>query len=256
MVRVGKNEAATFPHLKIVMPFGVGTDHIDREGLEEAGVRMTTLPHLSKRTVAELAIGFLFSLARRITPFTGAMKSGVWARVNGSVISEKCLGIIGLGNIGKEVAKIARGIGMRVIANDLVYDESFLKQYGVEKANRETVFQESDFLTLHVPFTELTRGMIDMRAFSKMKPGVFIINTSRGTVVDDGALLESLESGHVAGAALDVFSEEPPFGNNTLARIIAHPNVLATPHIGAFTPETRYAIAQKICEEMIPHGAA
>lgn len=250
MLHVGPKEAAKFPNIKLVMPFGVGIDHIDREGLEKAGVMMKILPPLSKRTVAELAIAFLFALARQIGPLNQAMKGGVWQRVNGSEVFGKCLGIIGIGNIGKETAKIARGLGMKVIANDLVYDEQFIKEHGIEKADLNDVLAKSDFLTLHVPLTELTSNLLNKSVFDKMKPGIFIINTSRGAVIDEASLFEALESGRVAGAALDVFSEEPPFTNEIAARLVAHPNVLATPHVGAFTPQTRYAIAKKVCEDM------
>lgn len=250
MVHVGRDEVKKFPHVKLVMPFGVGTDHIDRDGVEAAGVMMKTLPPLSKRTVAELAVAFIFALARKLGPLNHAMKEGVWERVSGSDVAGKNLGIIGLGNIGKEVAKIARGIGMEVFANDLVYDENFLSQYGIIKADLATVLAKSDFLTLHVPLTDATHQLLRKESFVQMKPGISVINTSRGIVIDEQALLGALESGHVAGAALDVFSVEPPFANSVTSHLIAHPHVIATPHVGAFTPETRYAIAKKICDEM------
>ena len=255
LVRVGIEEAKNFPNLKIVSPFGIGTDHIDFEGLKKIGVNPITLPHFSKRTVAELTVGFLFSLARKITQQNADMKNTLWQRLNGQNIFGKTIGIIGLGNIGKEVAILAKGLGLRVLANDIVYDEGFNKTHAVEKASLEEVLKKSDFLTLQVPLTELTRNLIDKRAFSLMKPGVLFINAARGEVVDEEALLESLKSGRVAGAALDVFSSEPPFANQILKRMIQHPNIIATPHIGAFTPETRYSIAKKICEEFMPYAA-
>ncbi len=251
VVKGGYCEAKLVPNLKMVTPFGVGTDHIDRDGLARVGVEAKTLPPISKRAVAELAMGFILNLARRINIQTLAMKSGVWERVNGTVICEKTLGIIGLGNIGKKVAKMARHFGMKVLANDLVYDEAFMKNFRIEKADFDTLLVKSDFITLHVPFTEKTNNIINKDAVAKMKRGVFIVNTSRGAVVNEAALLEALQSGQVAGAALDVFSVEPPFKNETISSLIRHSNVITTPHIGAYTPEIRYAIAKKVSEEIL-----
>ena len=252
LVRAGAEEKKTFPNLKIVSPFGIGTDHIDFDGLKGVGVNPITLPHFSKRAVAELAIGFLFTLARKIVQQTTAIKGGTWERVNGQNIFGKTLRIIGLGNIGKETALIARAVGLEVLANDITYDEEFIAKNGIKKCDLKALIAKSDFITLHIPLTDLTRNLLDKKTFSKMKPGVLLINAARGEVVDGTALLEGLESGKVAGAGLDVFSVEPPFNDPILKRIIAHPNVIATPHVGAFTPEIRYSISKKICEELIP----
>ena len=255
LVHAGPKEAKLFPNLKIVSPFGIGIDHIDFDGLKKAGVNPITLPHFSKRTVAELAVGFIFALARKILEQSQAMKGGVWERVNGRTIFGKTIGIVGLGSIGKEVAIISKGLGMKILANDIVYDEEFNKKYGVEKASLDELLQKSDFITLHVPLTEQTANMIGKDSFTKMKKGALFVNAARGEAVDEPALLEALESGQVAGAALDVYSKEPPFSDSVLAKLILHPNVISTPHVGAFTPEIRYMIAKKICEEFIPYSS-
>ena len=243
-----------FPNLKIVSPFGIGTDHIDFGGLEKIGVKAIKLPHFSKRTVAELTMGFIFDLARRITQQSVAIKNGTWERLNGQNIFGKTLGIVGLGNIGKEVAILARGIGINVLANDIVYDKEFNKKYGIVESDLKELLQKSDFITLHTPLTDGengTRNLIDKKTFSLMKHGVLFINAARGEIIDDEALLASLESGQVGGAALDVYSKEPPFSDKILEKIVKHPSVISTPHIGAYTPEIRYAIAKKICEEFL-----
>ena len=248
MPRVGPGILKQFPNLKVVSPFGIGTNHLDIAGLEEAGITVKKLPHLSKRTVAELAITFLFVLARRIVPMAMDMKNELWQRLDAVQLSGKYLGIIGLGNIGKEVAKMARGLDMRVLAYDNSYDESFLSKYGIEKSSLKDIFLNSDAITVHTPLTDETKNLIDNQAFSLMKKGVLIINTSRGSVVNEEALLGALESGRVGGAALDVFSVEPPFNNEVLKKLIGYPNVITTPHVGAFTKEARYAIAKEIYE--------
>ncbi len=254
MLHVGLQEAALFPNLKVVTPFGIGMDHIDTGSLESSGIEVKTLPHLSKRTVAELAIAFMFALARRLAQQTRAICDGEWERQDGVNLFRKTLGIIGLGNIGKEVAKIGKGIGMHVIANDVVYDESFMRTWNIEKHKRESVVRASNFLTLHVPLTDSTNGFIDRAAIMTMRPGSFLINTARGKVVDESAVLEALETGHLAGAAFDVLSSEPPFANETLSRLVRHPNVIVTPHVGAYTPETRYKIAKYLCNLLVPYA--
>lgn len=252
LIHADVESAKKFPNLKIISPFGIGIDHIDFDGLKKMGINPITLPHFSKRTVAELAIGFVFALARKIPQQDVAMKSGVWERVNGQNIYGKTLGIIGLGNIGKEVAIIAHGLGLKILANDLIHDDEFNKTYGVEKAGLDELLKKSDFISMHVPLTDLTAKMLDASAFSKMKRGVLFVNAARGEAVVEEALLAALESGQVGGAALDVFSTEPPFSDAVLAKLVSHPNVISTPHVGAFTPEIRYTIAKKICEEFIP----
>jgi len=249
-VQVGREELKAFPNLKIIMPFGVGVDHIDTEALIERNIDLRVFPGINKNAVAELAIAFLFALARDIVSGTLAMRGGRWDRTIGSDIEGKVLGIIGLGNIGKEVAKKARALGMSVQANDIVYDESFLSSYDIKKAYKETIFKTSDFISLHVPLTDRTHGFINKDILSLAKKGAFLINTSRGEVMDEKALLASLESGVLGGAALDVFSQEPPFGKRTCEQLLAHPRLIATPHNASFTPGTHYTIAKKICEEM------
>lgn len=255
MLKISSSVKKLFPNLKVVSPFGIGMNHIDIGGLQKSGVAVITLPHLSKRTVAELAIAFMFDLARRVTAQSLAMKNGIWERKDGLLVNGKQLGVIGLGNIGKEVAKMGRAIGMKVLTHDIFYDEDFCKEYEIEKANLPDLLSKSDVITLHLPFIDNKQSnnanIINQKAFSLMKKGVLFINTARGQLVDERALLEAIESGRVAGAALDVFSVEPPFKNEVLKRLIAHSNVIVTPHIAAFTPETRYMIAKKIYEEML-----
>lgn len=250
LLPVGKKEFALFPNLKLVMPFGVGLEHIDISALEEQGIALKFFPGINKLSVAELTIAFIFTLARNIVPFADDMKDGKWKRATATQVSGKTLGIVGLGNIGKEVAKMARHLGMRVLANDLVYDEDFLKSIGAEKSELENLLQKSDFVTFHSPLTNLTNQMVNKKLLSLLKPGAYLINTSRGEVIDEKALLAAVESGKIAGVALDVFSEEPPINNEFLKRLISNPKVIATPHIATFIPETQYAVAKKICEEL------
>jgi D-3-phosphoglycerate dehydrogenase len=243
-----------FPNLKVVSPFGIGANHLDLEGLKNIGLAIVTVPHFSKHTVAELAMANMFAMARRLVQQTVAIRSGEWKRQNGATINSKTLGIIGLGSIGKEVAKLGVGVGMRVVGYDIVYDEVFMKEFGIERADIDTIVKTSDFLTLHVPYLPETRNLLNRERVMAMRKGAFLVNVARGEVIDEKAVLEALESGQLASAAIDVFSKEPPFTDEVLARLVKHPNVIATPHVGAFTPETRYSIADYICKELEPYA--
>ena len=178
------------------------------------------------------------------------MKEKKWERFYGNSVFGKKLGIVGLGNIGKEVAKTAKNLGMNVFAFDANYDENFLRIYGIEKKDFETLLKTSNFLSLHLPFTEQTKNLIGDRELDLMMPTVYLINTSRGEIVDEKALLDALENNKIAGAALDVFSKEPPFENEVLKKLISHPKVIATPHIASFTPEAHYEAALKVFENI------
>jgi phosphoglycerate dehydrogenase-like enzyme len=248
MLHIGPDVALMFPNLKVVSPFGIGTNHLDLERLVNLGYHIVTVPHFSKRTVAELAIGNIFALARRLVPLTNATRSGTWQRQDGASIEGKVLGIIGLGNIGKEVAKLGVAVGMKVVANDIVYDRAFMSAEHVVAASRDEVLRSADFLTLHVPLTDKTEGFINRDAIFSMKQGAFFLNLARGEVIDEAALRDALQQGHLAGAALDVFSQEPPYTSDVLNELLQQDNVIATPHIGAFTPETRFKIAEYICQ--------
>lgn len=249
-VKIDAKALDIFPNLKIVMPFGVGLDHVDMDALNKRDIVMKMYPGINKNAVAELVIAFMLALARQLVVSTNDIREGKWDRLMSSEVAGKTLGIIGLGNIGKEVTKKAKALGMRVCVHDLVCDKSFLYSCGVTQADFETVLKESDFLSLHVPLSDLTQDFINERALSLMKKGAYLINTSRGEVINEKALLKSLESGALGGAALDVFSKEPPLGDKVLERLIAHPNVIATPHNATFTPETQYILAKRICEDM------
>lgn len=240
-----------FPNLKIITPFGVGIDHIDLGVAKNRRVVVTNAPVVSGSSVAELTMAFILALARKIVSFDRSMKNKKWERRYGSGLFGKKLGIVGLGNIGREVAKLALVFGMRVLAYDVFYDEKFLSSYPVQKTDYETLLKESDFITIHVPSSAETKSLLDERAFSLMKEGVNIINTARGDVIDTKTLLSALDGGKVAGAALDVFSKEPPHGDSDLGLLVNHPKVIATPHIAALCPETHRAVAARVFKNVL-----
>ena len=233
------------PNLKVIVRGGVGLDTIDYEYARAKGIAVMNTPLASSASVAELAIGYMFALARSIYKATASMKAEKWDKKSfeGDEIGGKTLGLIGVGNIGREVAKRAAALGMNVLAYD-----PYVKQIaGIKLVTLDELLAESDYISLHLPKTEESANMIGAAQFAKMKPGVRIINCARGGIVDEDALYDALTSGKVAGAALDVFAEEPP----TDWKLLKLENVIASPHIGAATREAQARIGAEVAEKLI-----
>ena len=188
---------------------------------------MTTTPGTNERAVADFAFGLILTVARAIPANIANVKAGRWERVVGPDVAHATLGIVGLGLIGKEVARRAHGFDMRILAYDVFRDEAFAEQYGVEYRELDDVLAEADYVTVHVPLMPQTRNLLDAGRLARLKPTAYVVNTARGGTVDEAALYEALTSGRLAGAALDVFGVEPAWGNPLLEL----PNVVATPHV-------------------------
>ncbi|MFC2055887.1 NAD(P)-dependent oxidoreductase, partial [Chloroflexota bacterium] len=215
----------------------------------EYGVTVVNTPTATSLSVAELTIGLLFTLARSIPHADSSMKNGGWIKKQlcGVELKGKTLGIIGIGNIGSIVAGRAASLRMDVIGYDIYLTDDEMERRDAHPVPLRELYARSDFICLHIPLTAETRGMIDAYALSQMKPGVRLVCTARGDIIDEDALLTSLESGQVAGAALDVYGQEPP----GLTALITHPNVVATPHIGAQTAEAQARAAANIADEVL-----
>ncbi len=222
--------------LKAVSKYGVGMDNIDMDKARELGISVNNAVGTNNVSVAELAIGLMFTLSRHIVQCAGEVKNGIWERVMGFELTGKKLGLIGGGQIGKEVAKRARGLEMEVTIYDPYFnDESFLKKYDVKKIDDlNSLLSESDVISLHAPVTPDTRGIINEASLGRMKSNAILINTSRGELVDEEALYNALINKRIAGAGQDVFSKEPPGKEEKLLKL---DNFILTSHIGAFTHE-------------------
>lgn len=218
--------------LRVIARYGVGVDGVDLAAAAEKGIVVTNTPFANAIAVAELTLALMLALARSIPALDAATRAGGWPRVMGVALEGKTVGLIGLGGIGKQVARRLQGFDCRVMAYDPQADTAFAARYHVELAPLDDVLRAADFLSLHVPLLPTTRRMADASFLARLKPGVFLINTARGELVDEAALLAALQSGHVRGAGLDAFGEEPPARDNPL---LALPNVIATPHCGAHT---------------------
>jgi D-3-phosphoglycerate dehydrogenase len=226
------------PRLRVVGRAGIGVDNVDLAAATERGVIVMNTPEGNAVTTAEHAISLLTSLARRIPQATASMRAGRWEKTkfSGMELFDRVLGVVGLGNIGSIVADRARGLRMRVIAFDPVVSEERAQRLGVELVSLDELFARADAISLHVPLTKDTRGLIGRSAFAKMKPGALVVNAARGGIVDEVALLEALESGRCGGAALDVFEQEPPPTDHPLLR---RDDVVLTPHLGAATEQAQ-----------------
>lgn len=233
------------PNLKVIVRGGVGLDTIDAEHARSKGITVMNTPLSSSASVAELAIGYMIALARSIHMTTASMKEGKWEKkkFEGDEIGGKTLGIVGIGNIGKEVAKRALALGMKVI----VYDPYAAAPENLTRVSLDELLAQSDYITFHMPLTAETRHMVDAAAFEKMKNGVRIINCARGGIVDEDALYDALVSGKVAGAALDVFAQEPCQGH----KLFTLEQVIGSPHIGAATREAQKRIGAEVADKLI-----
>jgi D-3-phosphoglycerate dehydrogenase len=224
-------------------------DNIDLEEAAKRGVVVVNSPQATTLAVAEHALGLMLALARMIPRADAAMKAGEWIKkeLEGLELSGKTLGIVGVGNIGAAVARRAAALGMAVIGYDPLLAAEAIQQRGAEPVRLEELYARADFISLHLPLTAETRGMLSGPVFEKMKPGVRLVCTARGGLIDEGALLNALETGRVAGAGLDVFAQEPP----GVTRLVVHPRVIATPHIAAQTAEAQQRAAVDIAHEVL-----
>jgi D-3-phosphoglycerate dehydrogenase len=242
-------DAAT--NLKVIGRAGSGLDNVDRTAATKKGIVVMNTPGGNTITTAEHTISLMLSLARKIPQATMSMKAGKWEKKKfmGVELFNKTLGVIGIGNIGSQVAKRAQGLAMNVIAYDPFLSEDKAKAMGVEKVDLQELFGRSDFITIHTPLTPETKNMINKETIKMMKNSVRIINCARGGIINEKDLYDALIDGKVAGAALDVFEKEPPENNP----LLTHDNVIATPHLGASTKEAQENVAIAVAEQVVDY---
>jgi D-3-phosphoglycerate dehydrogenase len=235
--------------LRVIGRAGVGVDNIDLAAAGELGITVVNAPQAATIAVAELTVGLMLALARQLPRADVAMHQGRWekAELRGSELNGKQLGIVGMGRIGAAVAERAAAFGMQVSGYDPLLEAQLIRQRNAEPTALDQLLAEADYLCMHLPLNESTRGMIGAVELAKMKAGARLISVARGGIVDEPALLDALNRGQLAGAALDVFSNEPP-GESELLR---HPNLIATPHIGAQTEEAQTRAAIDIVSEVL-----
>ena len=235
--------------LQVVGRAGVGVDNIDVDAATRRGIPVVNAPTGNTVAAAEHTIAMMLSLARNIPQAHESLRRGEWTRsaFTGVEVRNRVLGVIGLGKVGTEVAHRARGLQMRVLGHDPFVSPEHASMLGIELADLERIFTEADFICLHTPLTESTRGVIGEKAISMMKPNVRILNVARGELVDEEALLSAIQDGRIAGAALDVFSTEPPHGSP----LLEEGRIVVTPHLGASTQEAQAEVAREVAEQVI-----
>jgi len=251
--KVTREVIASGKNLRLIGRVGVGLDTIDTKAAEQKGIKVINTPQMSTIAVAELVMTMMLDLVRGVHLANESMKKGLWEkkRFHGTELNGKTLGVVGLGRIGKAVAERAKSFGMKLLVYDVIVDEETLKRFGAERsATMENLLKRSDIVTIHVPLLPETRKMINAKTLAQFKTGAYLINASRGEVVDCKDLLDALKSKKLAGAALDVYENEPP-KEPCEKELVAMPNVIATPHMGAQTVEAQIAGAVMIAENII-----
>ena len=251
-VKVNADILAKAPKLRVIGRAGVGVDNVDLPAATAAGVLVMNTPGGNAVAVAEHTLGLMLCMARSIPQASASTKSGKWEKKKfmGAELRGKTLGILGLGYIGQEVAKRARSFEMKIIASDPYANPKVAADLGVSLVTLDELYAQSDYITLHVAITKETDGMLNDAAFAKMKTGVRIVNCARGELVDGEALTRAIQSGKVAGAAIDVFETEPPPAGDPL---LALDTVLATPHIGGSTGEAQEIVGVRIVEQVVEY---
>jgi D-3-phosphoglycerate dehydrogenase len=243
------------PRLRVVGRAGVGVDNIDIEAATRHGVLVLNAPTGNTIAATEHVIAMMLALARNLPAADRSLRAGLWerSRFTGIELRDKTLGVLGLGKIGSEVARIAReGLRMRVLAHDPLVTGDRAKQVGAELCDFETLLSESDFLTVHVPMTDATRGVIGAAELRRMRKGARLINVARGGIIDEQALADAIIDGHIAGAAIDVFTKEPPEATNPLLQL---EQVVVTPHLGASTREAQVNVAFDVADQIVEYLA-
>jgi D-3-phosphoglycerate dehydrogenase len=247
--KVGSELLAGAPKLRVVGRAGVGVDNIDLEACTARGIAVCNAPAGNTVSAAELTMALMLAMVRQVPAADASVRRGEWARarLKGAELRGRTLGLVGAGRIGGEVARRARAFGMRVLASDPYLTEERAEELRVERVTFEEALAGADVLTLHVPLTDDTRGLIDAEALARMPRGAFLVNVARGGIVNEAALVDALESGHLAGAALDVFAAEPLDEASPLRQAR---NIVLTPHLGASTVEAQELVAQEIAEAL------
>ena len=232
--------------LKIIARFGVGVDNVDIEAATRQGIIVTNAVGANADAVADYVFCLMLSLARNMQEASSIVPQGEWQPMRGVEIYQKTLGVVGTGNIGRRVIRRAAGFDMRVLGSDVIQNETLKREYGVEYVTLDRLLGESDFVTLHVPVVPQTVGMIGEAQLALMKPTAYLINTARGRILNEDALLKALKARQIAGAALDVFTEEPP----EKSELFSLPTVIATPHIASSTLEAMRKVDQNCIENV------
>lgn len=238
--RIDESVLSQLPDLKVIGKYGVGTDMIDREALRRHGVRLGWVGGVNKRSVSELAIAFMISMLRQVPYARDEVRDGRWRQLVGHELGHQTVGIIGCGHVGKDVAMLLKAFGCHILSHDILDFPTFYREHGIRAVSLDELLEVSDIVTIHVPLDDSTQGMLGRDEISRMKANAILINLARGGIVDEGALKNALTNHGIAGAAFDVFAQEPLADMEMLNL----PNFLVTPHIGGSSGEAILAMGR------------
>ena len=232
--------------LKIISKYGVGLNNIDLEACRRRNIQIGWTGGVNKLSVAEMTLGFILMLCRNLFVTSNELKSGVWNKSGGFQLTGKTVGIIGVGNIGKEVIRLLQPFNCRVLVNDIVDQDEYYRENKLFSATKEIIFKEADFISVHTPFTELTANLVNASSMSQMKRSAFVINTARGGIINEQDLKRALLDKQIGGAAIDVYVNEPP----TDKELLSIPNLICTPHTGGNANEAVLAMGRNAIQHL------
>ena len=235
------------PNLKIISKYGVGLNNIDLESCKEKNIAIGWTGGVNRLSVAEMALGFMLMFSRNLFASSNELKSGTWNKSGGFQLSGKTVGIIGLGFIGKELVRLLKPFGCKVLVNDIINQNKYYEEEGLVEVSKEELYQKSDIITIHTPHNETTDNMIDLEVLKNMKTTAYILNTARGGIVNEEDLKYALQNGIIAGAGIDAYVEEPPSDRE----FIALPNLICTPHIGGNAKEAVEAMGMSAIKHLV-----
>jgi D-3-phosphoglycerate dehydrogenase / 2-oxoglutarate reductase len=245
---IDRSALAFCPELRVISRYGVGIDNVDLNAAAEQGIVVTNTPGANSASVAELTVALILALARNIVEASTATRAGAWPRLNGVSLEGKCVGLVGFGAIGKQVARRLAGFDCQLVAFDPYPDHAAAEKYGVQILSLDALLRMADFVSLHLPLLPETQGFVNQDFFLKIKAGSYLVNTSRGELIDENALYAALQTGRLRGAALDVFTVEPPDRSNPLLNL---PQVIATPHCASHTDGSISNMGRMALEECL-----
>ena len=242
-----KKVISKLPNLKIISKFGVGLDNVDLEYCKSRNIKLSYAPGVNKLSVAEQTLGFMIGLCRNLFFTSFKLKNGVWDKRGGVQLSEKTIGIIGVGNAGREVIRLLKPFNCKILVNDIRPQKEYYKKNNLTESSKEGIYRKSDIVSIHVPLTSKTNHMINEVTLKMMKPAAYLINTSRGAVVDTKSLKKALKENWIKGAAIDVFEEEPIKD----MELLSLPNLVPTPHIGGTGLESLLAMGRSAIKHLV-----
>jgi len=230
---INEKTLKNLPNLRCIVKYGVGLDNIDLDACKKRNIEIGWEGGVNKKAVAEITLGFMISLSRNISLSSKKMAKGIWEKNGGSSLSELTIGVLGFGFIGKEIAKLLSNFGSKILVNDIVDYTDYCKSKNYLFVNKKELFAQSDIITIHTPLNDTTKNLFNLKSFSLMKKKPYLINTARGGIIDENALVDAIKSEKIKGAALDVFEHEPIINKN----IFESPNIICTPHISGNSNE-------------------